>query len=89
MVLGRNVNTDFSVETDITFNLVFELNALLEKAKKYNVEIQKANKNIELSQFDIKINKSNLLPSLNLMVLMVIINPKTMPVYLSINYPMD
>jgi len=66
LVLGRNVNSDFLVETDITFNLIFELNTLLEKAKKYNIEIQKINKNLELSQFDIKINKSNLLPSLNL-----------------------
>ena len=66
LALGRNVNTDFSVETDISFNLVFELNTLLEKAKKYNIEIQKVNKNLQLSQFDIKINKSNLLPSLNL-----------------------
>ncbi|UMB54491.1 TolC family protein [Lutibacter sp. A64] len=66
LVLGRNVNTDFTVDTDITFNLVFELNTLIEKAKEYNIEIQKANKNLELSQFDIKINKSNLLPSLSL-----------------------
>jgi len=66
LALGRNVNSDFLVETDITFNLIFELNTLLEKAKKYNIEIQKINKNLELSQFDIKINKSNLLPSLNL-----------------------
>ena len=66
LVLGRNVSTDFSVETNITFNLVFDLNTLLEKAKNYNVEIQKVNKNIELSEFDIKINKSNLFPSLNL-----------------------
>lgn len=66
LVLGRNVSTDFSVETNITFNLVFEINALLEKAKKHNIEIQKVNKNLELSQFDIKINKSSLLPSLSL-----------------------
>ena len=66
LVLGRNVNTDFSVETDITFNLVFELNTLLEKAKNYNIEIQKVNKNLQISEFDIKINKSNLLPTLNL-----------------------
>ena len=66
LVLGRNVNTDFSVETVIAFNLVFELNTLLEKAKNYNIEVQKVNKNLQISEFDIKINKSNLLPSLNL-----------------------
>ncbi|MEX1382105.1 TolC family protein [Lutibacter sp.] len=66
LALGRNVNTDFLVETNIAFNSIFELNTLLEKAKNYNIEMQKVNKNLELSQFDIKINKSNLLPTLNL-----------------------
>ncbi|UMB61444.1 TolC family protein [Lutibacter sp. A80] len=66
LVLGRNVNTNFSVDTDISFNLAFDLNTLIEKAKEYNIEIQKVNKNLQISQFEIKINKSNLLPSLSL-----------------------
>ena len=66
LLLGRNISTDFEIDTNVSFNLVFELQYLLEKAKEYNIEMQKINKNIELSQFDIQINKSNLYPSLSL-----------------------
>lgn len=65
LLLGRSVETDFLVETDIAFTLVFELQSLMEKAKQHNIEMQKAAKNIELSEFDIKINKSNLYPTLD------------------------
>ena len=66
LVLGRDVNTDFEVNTNLKFELAFDLETLMSKAKKYNVEMQKVNKNIELSDFDININKSSLLPSLSL-----------------------
>ena len=65
LLLGRNVSTDFEIDTNVSFNLVFELQSLLEKAKEHNIEMQKVNKSIELSQFDIQINKSNLYPSLS------------------------
>ncbi len=65
LLLGRTVTTNFTVDTDITFNLTFDYSNLLEKAKNHNIEMQKVAKNIELSQFDIKINKANLYPSLN------------------------
>jgi outer membrane protein TolC len=38
----------------------------LEKAKEYNIQLQMVNKSIELSNYDIKINQSNLYPTLNL-----------------------
>ena len=66
LLLGRPVTTDFSIETDITFNAIFEFQTLFEKAKIKNVEIQKMNKNIELNKYDLKINKSDLLPILNI-----------------------
>lgn len=66
LLLGRNVTTNFMVDTTIEFNLTFNYENLLEKAKSYNIEMQKVSKSIELSNFDIKINKSNLYPSLNL-----------------------
>ena len=65
VILGRKANYDFNVETDVDFELTFDLETLQIKAKEYNVEIQKVNKNIELSDFDIKINKSNYLPRLS------------------------
>ena len=66
LYLGRDVTEDFLVDTNVSFNLFFEYNALLEKAKEYNIQMQKVNKNIELSNYDIKINKSDLFPTLNL-----------------------
>lgn len=65
LLLGRSVSTDFTVDTNISFNLVFELQGLLEKAKSHNIEMQKVSKSIELSDFDIKISKSNLYPTLD------------------------
>jgi outer membrane protein TolC len=65
VILGRNVNTNFNVETNVKFELAFDLQTLQTKAKQHNVEVLKATKNIELSNFDIKINKSNYLPSLS------------------------
>jgi outer membrane protein TolC len=66
LLLGRNVTEDFTVVTNVEFNLIFEFNQLLEKAKQYNVEIQKIDKNIIISEYDIKISKSSLYPFLNL-----------------------
>ncbi len=64
VLLGRSSQTNFDVDTNVNFKLTFDIEKLLEKAKAYNIDIQKVNKNIKLSDFDIKINKSNYLPNL-------------------------
>lgn len=66
LLLGRSVHTPFEIDTTIDFNKVFELTSLLEKGKQRNIDMRKIDKNIELSNLDIKINKSNLIPSLGL-----------------------
>lgn len=66
LLLGRDITTNFLVDTNVKFEQLFQLNSLLEKAKLYNIEMQKINKSIILSNFDIKINQSNWFPSLNL-----------------------
>lgn len=66
LLLGRNVTTDFNVETNVLFNNIFDLDELLEKAKQHNIEMQKINKSVEISNLDIKINKSDLYPKLSL-----------------------
>jgi outer membrane protein TolC len=66
LLLGREINQNFTVDTNVQFLLAFDYPTLIEKAKIRNVEIQKIEKNIELSNFDLKINKSDLLPTLNL-----------------------
>jgi len=66
LLLGRNVTSDFIVDTEVEFNSIFNYDQLLERSQAYNVEVQKINKNIIISEYDIKINKSNLYPFLNL-----------------------
>ena len=66
LLLGRTITTKFNVDTDITFSLTFNSQNLLEKAKSHNIEIQKATKSIKLNNYDIKFNKSFLLPTLTL-----------------------
>ncbi|SNR33669.1 TolC family protein [Lutibacter flavus] len=66
LLLGRNVTVDFVVDTEVEFNSIFEFDQLLEKSKQYNVEIQKINRNIVISEYDIKMSKSSLYPFLNL-----------------------
>ena len=64
LLLGRSVTTSFKVDTTVTFNTIFNLTELINKSKQHNIEVQKVNKNIELSDFDIKISRSGLFPSL-------------------------
>lgn len=66
LILGRSVTTNFNVDTNINFDLSFDYENTLKKAKTYNVEIQKATKNLELSKLNIKINQSSLFPKLSL-----------------------
>lgn len=66
LLLGRNITEDFIVATNVSFDLLFNFENLLEKANEYNIEMQKVNKNIEISAYDIKISKSSLYPFLNL-----------------------
>ncbi|NQV76913.1 MAG: TolC family protein [Lutibacter sp.] len=65
LLLGRTITTNFTVDTDVSFNLIFDYQNLLEKGKKHNIEMQKVAKSIELSDFDIKISKASLYPILN------------------------
>lgn len=66
LLLGRDVNENYLVDTEVHFNMIFDFNQLLEKAEQYNVEIQKIDKSIVISEYDIKISKSNLYPFLSL-----------------------
>lgn len=66
LLLGRDVINDFIVDPEVEFNLIFNFDQLLEKAKEYNVEVQKIDRSIVISEYDIKISKSSLYPFLNL-----------------------
>lgn len=62
VVLGRSITTDFKVDTTVNYAIDLTYNNLLNSAKENNTILLQAEKNIELSNFDLKINKSNWMP---------------------------
>ena len=66
LLLGRDIATSFSTETQVNFNITFNLNNVLAQAKKHNIEILKATKNDIISKLSLKASKASLYPSLQL-----------------------
>jgi len=66
VVLGNALNPEFTVNTKVDFTLQFQKEDLLEKAKTRNVALLQTEKNIAISQLDIKSNKSGFLPTIGL-----------------------
>ncbi len=62
LILGREIQKDFEVDTTVTYNIGLTLESVLTSAKARNTVLQQAEKNIELSKFDLKINQSNWYP---------------------------
>jgi len=62
VVLGRSVTTDFEVDTIVNYVLDLNYDNLLKSAKENNVLLLQADKNVELSNYDLKINKSGWMP---------------------------
>ena len=66
IVLGLQKEITYDVETDVTFNPLINFDELLNKAKANNVLLKKAEKNLAISEFNIKINKASYLPKIGL-----------------------
>ena len=66
IVLGVTKQQDFEVEAAVNFNSLLEFSKLLELAKANNVLLQQNEKNIAISEFNIKINKASFLPKVSL-----------------------
>lgn len=66
VVLGRGVSTDFVVDTLVTYSIDITYEKLLSSAKEYNKQLLQTEKQIELSNFDLKINQSSWMPSLGI-----------------------
>ena len=66
VILGNQLSVDFNVDTDINFLIQLNREDLLEKTKANNVTLLQADKNIAISQFDIKTSRAQLLPSVGL-----------------------
>ena len=66
IVLGQQKETTYDVETEVTFNKLVSFDELLNKVKANNVLLKKTEKNLAISEFNIKINKASYLPRIGL-----------------------
>ncbi|WP_040278314.1 TolC family protein [Psychroserpens damuponensis] len=66
VVLGNQIVDDYNVDTDLSFLLALNKEELLEKAKANNVSLLQTERNINISQLDIKTNKAQFLPTIGL-----------------------
>lgn len=66
IVLGIQKDNNYMVETDVEFISLMSYNDLLTKAKENNVILQQNEKNIAISEFNIKANKAGYLPTAGL-----------------------
>jgi len=66
IVLGIQKDINYKVETDVNFITLMSYDELLTKAKENNVILQQNEKNIAISEFNIKANKAGYLPTAGL-----------------------
>jgi len=66
VVLGKSEIPNFNVDTLVNFNLTLNKEVLYEKVKNNNVTLKQLEKNILISDFQLKANKSGYLPSIGL-----------------------
>lgn len=65
VILGVEKSVNYQVETNVDFNKMLVFDDLLEKTMANNSTLIQNEKNIAISEFNIKINKANFLPALN------------------------
>lgn len=66
LILGKDISTDFGVETEVLFLNNLDKNKMLEDALINNVSLLKAESNLEIGNYDIRIANSGWLPLITL-----------------------
>ena len=66
LILGVEKEVVYVVETEVDFNEILNLKELQQKTTAKNISLKQREKNIAISEFNIKISKANYLPSLGL-----------------------
>lgn len=66
VLLGRELTTQFAIDTAVSYDELNSLDALLSQAQEENVRLLTSRKNLELSDFNIKLLKTNRIPTLAL-----------------------
>ena len=65
IILGIEKETNYNVETNVTYSTILNYNELENKTLQNNSLLQQNEKNIAISEFNIKVNKANYFPTLN------------------------
>ena len=65
-VLGNTIPGNFTINTDVDFNTLYNKEVLLEKARTSNITILQVNKNIDINKLGLKSEKSEYLPTVGL-----------------------
>ena len=63
VILGREVNIDFAVDTAVSYAIDLTYDSMMQSAKINNTLLIQAEKNVTLSDYDLKINKSSWVPN--------------------------
>ncbi|QLG45837.1 TolC family protein [Costertonia aggregata] len=66
VVLSQNLNEDYAVDTLIRFTPKLRLEEFVSQAKMNNVALLLTERNLKINEYDIKVNQSGYLPSLDL-----------------------
>lgn len=66
VILGRDVNTDFHVDTMVSYSVDLNYDNILKSAERNNALYLEAQKNVTLSDYDLKINKSSWVPNVGI-----------------------
>lgn len=66
VVLNRNLNEQFQVDTMVLFIPRLQLDEFLTSVKENNVAVQQTEKNLAINDYDIKVNRSGYLPAIGL-----------------------
>lgn len=65
LIMGRNLETDFSVDTNVVFQLSTSQDELVKKALERNILIQQTSSQLKNSEFAIKASRAGWFPSLS------------------------
>ena len=66
VVLGNQIASDYSVDTELSFLFQLNKDELLEQTKQNNISLLQSDKGIRISEFDVKTNKAQFLPTIGL-----------------------
>ena len=65
VILGQKEDINYNVETNVDFNKMMNFDNLKEKVLKNNAFLNQNEKNLAISEFNLKVNKATYLPTLN------------------------